>query len=200
IAMAYGTTVRAIQRANGIGRAAFVHVGQRLLVAEATRDGAGGVAPASARAATAAAASATPTGGATEGGGPAAGTDDGAAGSGAAGRRIVIDLSDQTLSAYDGGRLANRFIVSSGSPWTPTPIGTYAVYMRLESQRMVGPGYDLPGVPFVQYFTGSYAIHGAYWHQRFGIPVSHGCVNLQPGDAAWLWSWSEVGTPVIVQP
>ncbi|MFN8424586.1 MAG: L,D-transpeptidase, partial [Anaerolineae bacterium] len=43
-------------------------------------------------------------------------------------------------------------------------------------------------------------IHGAYWHQSFGIPVSHGCVNLQPGDAAWLWEWSAIGTPVIVQP
>ena len=64
---------------------------------------------------------------------------------------------------------------------------------------MTGPGYDLPNVPFVQYFTGSYAIHGAYWHQSFGVPVSHGCVNLQPGDAAWLYDWADYGTPVIVQ-
>ena len=209
IAMTHGTTVQAIARANGIGPAGFIRVGRRLVVPGATR-GIGRGASGNDGAAT----SGNPDEAAGE---DANGSDDAARGVGASGvdteseasagiaaspggvRRIVIDLSDQTVSALAGGRLVNRFIASTGSAWTPTPVGEFAVYARLDRQRMTGPGYDLPNVPFVQYFTGSYAIHGAYWHQNFGVPVSHGCVNLQPGDAAWLYDWADYGTPVIVQ-
>jgi len=196
IAMTHGTTVQAIARANGIGPAGFIRVGRRLVVPGATR-GIGAGAKGGDDAA---------GGGDTAGDGePASGeqgepeSSAGIAASLDGERRIVIDLSDQTVSALAGGRLVNRFIASTGSAWTPTPVGAFAVYARLDRQRMTGPGYDLPNVPFVQYFTGSYAIHGAYWHQSFGVPVSHGCVNLQPGDAAWLYDWADYGTPVIVQ-
>jgi len=64
---------------------------------------------------------------------------------------------------------------------------------------MSGPGYWAPGVPYVQYFTGDYALHGTYWHTDYGTPVSHGCVNLQTPDAEWLWGWASIGTGVVVQ-
>jgi lipoprotein-anchoring transpeptidase ErfK/SrfK len=63
---------------------------------------------------------------------------------------------------------------------------------------MVGPGYDLPGVPWVMYFYSGYAIHGAYWHNNFGAPMSHGCVNMTPGEAQILYNWAPIGTEVYV--
>ncbi|MGA9378208.1 MAG: L,D-transpeptidase, partial [Phormidium sp.] len=59
-------------------------------------------------------------------------------------------------------------------------------------------GYDVPNVPHTMYFHRGYAIHGAYWHNRFGTPVSHGCINVAPNHAAWLFNWANVGTPVVV--
>jgi LysM repeat protein len=116
------------------------------------------------------------------------------------GRRIVIDLSDQTLTAYDNGAVAGYFVVSTGKPTTPTVLGNYAIYSRYVSQDMSGPGYYAPGVPFVQYFWSGYSIHGTYWHNDFGMPVSHGCVNMQTPEAQWVWDWASIGTPVTVQP
>ncbi len=188
IAMAYGTTVAALRRANGLGPAAFVRAGQVLVVAGATRRP--GDPP------TAAAAGGDGAAGGPAGDGRGA-TDDIAA---APGRRIVVDLSEQRLVAYDGGRQAAAFTVSTGAADTPTPQGAFAIGQRLASQRMTGVGYDLPGVPYVQYFFDDYALHGAYWHQSFGVPVSHGCVNLSVADAAWLWSFAAIGTPVVVVP
>lgn len=115
-------------------------------------------------------------------------------------RRIVVDLSDQLLTAFQGDVPLRTFVVSTGSPWTPTPTGTYAIYARLPLQDMFGPGYALDDVPDVQYFTGAYAIHGAYWHNEFGRPMTHGCVNMLPWDARWLWDWADLGTPVAVVP
>jgi lipoprotein-anchoring transpeptidase ErfK/SrfK len=62
---------------------------------------------------------------------------------------------------------------------------------------MSGPGYWLPNVPYVMYFFGAYAIHGTYWHNNFGRPMSHGCINLSTPAAAWLFSWASIGTPVV---
>ncbi len=115
-------------------------------------------------------------------------------------RRIVVSLADQTLVAYENGSPVATFPISSGKAWTPTPVGRFQIYNRYRSQRMIGPGYDLPDVPYVQYFVGNYALHGAYWHNLFGSPTSHGCVNLRPEDAAWLWDWAGMGTEVVVQP
>ena len=58
--------------------------------------------------------------------------------------------------------------------------------------------YDLPNVPHVMYFYRDYAIHGAYWHNNFGRPMSHGCVNLSNSAAKWMYGWATVGTPVVV--
>ena len=64
---------------------------------------------------------------------------------------------------------------------------------------MTGPGYNLPNVEWVQYFFQGYAIHGTYWHNNFGSPMSHGCVNLTNAEAEWFWSFATIGTPVHVQ-
>lgn len=116
------------------------------------------------------------------------------------GKQVVVDLSDQMVYAYQDGVLLRSLLVSTGLPGTPTVLGDYNVYHILESQRMVGPGYDLPGVPYVMYFYQGYALHGAYWHNNFGNPMSHGCVNMPPAEAEWFYSnFVELGTPVHVQ-
>ena len=114
------------------------------------------------------------------------------------GKQIIVDLSDQRIYAYQDGGLLNAVTVSTGLPGTPTVIGDYNIYWKLTSQTMSGPGYYLPGVPWVMYFYAGYAIHGTYWHNNFGQPMSHGCVNLPTDQAAWFFNWAEVGTPVRV--
>jgi lipoprotein-anchoring transpeptidase ErfK/SrfK len=63
---------------------------------------------------------------------------------------------------------------------------------------MWGPGYDLPNVQWVMYFYRDYSLHGAYWHNNFGQPMSHGCVNMRNEDAKWLYDWAPEGTSVMV--
>ncbi len=111
---------------------------------------------------------------------------------------IDINLSRQRLTAYVGQTPVMSTLISSGLPGTPTVIGHFTVQIKLGSQTMSGPGYWLPNVPYVMYFYGSYAIHGTYWHANFGWPMSHGCVNMSTPDAAWLFSWAPLGTPVEV--
>ncbi len=118
---------------------------------------------------------------------------------GTIGRSILVDLSSQQLHALENGNVVRSFTVSTGKPSTPTPTGSFAIYSRYPMQRMVGVDYDLPNVTYVQYFEGPYSFHGTYWHSDFGTPVSHGCINLQPADAEWLWSWTGIGTPVVVR-
>jgi lipoprotein-anchoring transpeptidase ErfK/SrfK len=127
------------------------------------------------------------------------GAGGGAVSAPSAGRKVVVSLSSQTLRAMEDGRTVASFTISSGKAWTPTPVGRFRIYSRLRSQTMSGPGYYLTGVPHVQYFVGNYALHGAYWHNLFGTPTSHGCVNLTLADAEWLWDWTAIGTEVIVE-
>jgi len=114
------------------------------------------------------------------------------------GKQIIIDLSQQTLYAFENGEVVRQFTVSTGLPATPTVTGDFAIYRRYESQRMQGPDYDLPGVPWVMYFYQSYSIHGTYWHNNFGQPMSHGCVNMRTPEAEWLYNWAPDGTSVRV--
>jgi LysM repeat protein len=113
------------------------------------------------------------------------------------GRWIDINLSWQRLTAYEGNTPVFSTAISGGLPGTPTVVGTFAIQTKLVAQTMSGPGYWLPNVPYVMYFYAAYAIHGAYWHNNFGHPMSHGCVNVSVPDSAWLFSWASVGTPVI---
>jgi lipoprotein-anchoring transpeptidase ErfK/SrfK len=111
---------------------------------------------------------------------------------------IDVDLSQQRLYAYAGDTLMNSFVVSTGTWQTPTVTGKFNIWIKVRSQAMSGPGYYLPDVPYVMYFYGDYGLHGTYWHNNFGTPMSHGCVNLTIPDSEWLYNFSSVGTMVNV--
>jgi lipoprotein-anchoring transpeptidase ErfK/SrfK len=114
------------------------------------------------------------------------------------GRWIDVDLSQQQIHAYEGDTLVNTFVVSTGLPDTPTVTGEYRIYVKVPLQDMSGPGYYLTDVPWVMFFYEDYGFHGTYWHNNFGAPMSRGCVNLTVEDAAWLYDWASVGTPVNI--
>jgi lipoprotein-anchoring transpeptidase ErfK/SrfK len=111
---------------------------------------------------------------------------------------IDVDLSQQRVYAYEGDTLMNSFVVSTGTWQTPTVTGEFKVWIKVRSQAMSGPGYYLPDVPYVMYFYKDYGLHGTYWHNNFGTPMSHGCINLTIPDSEWLYNFSSVGTVVNV--
>jgi lipoprotein-anchoring transpeptidase ErfK/SrfK len=113
-------------------------------------------------------------------------------------RWIDVDLTHQRLVAYEGETPVYTVIVSTGLPRTPTVTGRFKIYVKYPAADMSGPGYYLRQVPYVMYFYRGYGLHGTYWHNNFGQPMSHGCVNLPTPDAAWLFEWASVGTPVVV--
>jgi lipoprotein-anchoring transpeptidase ErfK/SrfK len=113
-------------------------------------------------------------------------------------RWIEIDLSRQRLIAWEGGTPVYAVVISTGKEATPTPTGSFAIQTKHRVARMQGADYDIGDVPYTMYYSGNYAIHGAYWHRRFGTPVSHGCVNVAVDHAGWLFDWATVGTPVVV--
>lgn len=114
-------------------------------------------------------------------------------------RWIQVDLSEQNLTAWEGNKPVYATKISSGKKSTPTLVGSFKIQSKRRLMRMRGQGYDVPNVPYAMFYDGNYGIHGAYWHRRFGTPVSHGCVNLAPDHAKWLFNWASVGTPVVVQ-
>jgi lipoprotein-anchoring transpeptidase ErfK/SrfK len=113
-------------------------------------------------------------------------------------RWIDVDLSDQTLTAYENGVSVRTTLVSSGLPGTPTPTGQFRIWIKFRSDDMEGPGYYIEDVPYVMYFYKGYGLHGVTWHGNFGHPMSHGCVNLPTKEAEWLFNWADVGTLVNV--
>jgi len=134
---------------------------------------------------------------------------------------ISVDLNYQRAYAWEGSNLIKKFAISSGKSRTPTVTGDFRIWAKIPSQTMEGGSwetgdyYNLPNVQWVQYFYQDYAFHGAYWHNKFGVPTSHGCVNLTNADAKWLYEWasptvtehkwhvtdrSDPGTLVIVHP
>lgn len=116
------------------------------------------------------------------------------------GKKIVVRLGAQEVEVYENGRLLRTLVASTGLPKTPTVQGNFKIYHKLPAQTMAGPDYYLPDVPWVMYFYQGYGLHGTYWHDNFGHPMSHGCINLRTPDARWLYGWAEIGTPVIVRP
>lgn len=121
-------------------------------------------------------------------------------------RWIEVDLSDQLLRAWDGGSLFLETKVSSGLPGTPTPTGEFRVWVKLRATKMEGGQgryyYNLPNVPFVMYFENDkvpgwrgYGLHGTYWHNDFGTPRSHGCVNLPTPVAERIYYWASPSLP-----
>lgn len=108
---------------------------------------------------------------------------------------IEVDLSEQLLRAYEGETVRYVATVSTGRMHTPTIVGRFRIKTKHKAQLMRGPGYHLPNVPYVMYFYASYALHGAYWHDNWGTPTSHGCVNLKREDAKWLYDWAGPQVP-----
>ena len=109
-----------------------------------------------------------------------------------------MDLSEQRVRAYTGRDLVFWALVSTGAWYTPTVQGQYKIYSKVPIQDMWGPGYYLPGVEHVMYFYKDYGIHAAYWHTDFGTPISHGCINMVPEDANWLYNFATIGTTVNI--
>jgi hypothetical protein len=107
---------------------------------------------------------------------------------------IEINLYEQTLAAYQGDRMVYATLISSGLPYWQTQPGLFRVWLKVKQAKMSGRDghpdyYFLEDVPWTMYFNGQFALHGAYWHDRFGLRHSHGCVNLSPGDSLWLFNW-----------
>lgn len=114
---------------------------------------------------------------------------------------IEVDLTNQMMYAYENGEAVLATTVSTGvSGWDTTP-GTWRVRAHIYQQDMgCVDGYDYctKDVPWVLYFNGDEAFHGTYWHNEFGTPMSHGCVNMRISEAEWLFFWTPVGTEVDV--
>jgi len=119
---------------------------------------------------------------------------------------IHVSIRDQTLVAYAGAKPVYATLVSTGSGGLgdpkethATPRGEFVIHTKHVAVTMsgneLGDEYDLRDVPYVQYFTEGYALHAAYWHDAFGQPKSHGCVNLSPLDARALFHLTQPGVP-----
>jgi lipoprotein-anchoring transpeptidase ErfK/SrfK len=133
-------------------------------------------------------------------------------------RRIAVYLDTQQAAAIENDQVVRTFAVSTGKAATPTVTGTFYIYarfpvktMRSRAKRGQKGHYVVEDVPYAQYFYEDYAFHGAWWHNSFGRPASHGCVNLSTRknnrrwpeaaeDAGWLYQWASLGVPVSVLP
>jgi len=116
-------------------------------------------------------------------------------------RWVGVCLKEQTAVAYEGDRPVYAALVATGLPGTPTVQGVFRTWLRLPTGKMSGgnPAYGsyyyLEDVTWTCYFYSGYSLHAAYWHDAFGRPRSHGCVNMSPYDAWWIYQWSAAGGP-----
>jgi lipoprotein-anchoring transpeptidase ErfK/SrfK len=123
-------------------------------------------------------------------------------------KEIVISVGRQSLWAYENGKLVTATLVSTGTAdviETTTPVGQYTILSKYQKQTMQGvinnEAYKVEDVPWVMYFDNlGNALHGTYWHENFGAPMSHGCVNLPMNVAQYLYSWAPEGTAVTIIP
>lgn len=124
-------------------------------------------------------------------------------------KRVEVDVTYQTMSCYEGNREVYFARVSTGGKfdaqgnavdeWS-TPIGPHSIWRKMVSVHMsggtTGGGYDLPGIGWTSLFSGNgVAIHSTFWHNNFGVPMSHGCVNARPEDAKWVFRWTMPSAP-----
>lgn len=124
-------------------------------------------------------------------------------------KQIVIDItsSHQTLSCYEGDTEVYFCRISSGKGTNSTPVSAYGspgfnIWRKLHSIQMAGgtnqAGWMIPGIGWASFFLGSgVAIHSTFWHNNFGEPSSHGCVNAAPEDAKWIFRWANPVTPFM---
>lgn len=113
---------------------------------------------------------------------------------------IHVNLAEQTLVAYEGGEPVYATLVSSGKEGYDTPAGVFRIREKYVSITMSGEDpidgpYEVEEVPWTMYYFESYALHGAYWHDDFGRVRSHGCTNIAPADARWLFRWTSPEVP-----
>ena len=117
---------------------------------------------------------------------------------------IEIDLSEQALYLHKSDQIISGFRISSGKPaekeviGKDTPCGLYKIYEKYITYPMWGIDYHYPDVPFTMFYHKEYAIHGAYWHDNFGIPVSNGCINMNVNDAEWIYNRVKKWTYVYI--
>jgi len=119
-------------------------------------------------------------------------------------KHIYVDLATQSVTAFEGDKAVLTTRCSSGGKGTSTPLGDFktfhkgpTIHMTNDGEVGAGQGYDLPGVPWVSFFTGTgVSFHGTYWHNDYGKPRSHGCVNLSPADAKFIYRWTRPEVPV----
>lgn len=116
-------------------------------------------------------------------------------------KTIDVNLTNQTLTAYEpDGSVFMTVPVSTGL-WAPTPTGDFRIWIKLRYTKMSGGSkedntyYYLPNVPCTQFFYKGYGLHGTYWHNNFGHPMSHGCVNMYTPDACRLFEWTSPYIP-----
>ena len=124
-------------------------------------------------------------------------------------KSVMVDLTHQTLSCFEGDKEVFFCRVSTGDKfdaegnkvdeWS-TPIGGHSIWRKLVSVHMTGGttggGYDIPGIGWTTLFSGNgVAVHSTFWHNSFGIPRSHGCVNARPDDAKWVFRWTLPNVP-----
>jgi lipoprotein-anchoring transpeptidase ErfK/SrfK len=122
-------------------------------------------------------------------------------------KHIYVDLSTQSVTAFEDDKAVLTTRCSSGGAGTKTPSGDYftfhkgpSIHMTNDGEAGAGHGYDLPGVPWVSFFTGTgISFHGTYWHNDYGTPRSHGCVNLTPADSKFIYRWTRPEVPVGTQ-
>ena len=117
-------------------------------------------------------------------------------------KSIHVDLSTQTVTAFEGNNPVLVARCATGAGATTTPVGDFLTYHKGPSIHMTNQGdveigaYDLPGVPWVSFFTGTgVAFHGTYWHNDYGRPLSRGCVNLRSEDAKFIYRWTKPVVP-----
>jgi len=121
------------------------------------------------------------------------------------GRWVEVNLAEQTIAVYDNARLVFSTVTATGVPGQWTQPGLFPVYKKVADETMSGSFtqdrsdyYYLEGVVWTVYFDQARAMHGAYWHNGFGVPQSRGCVNLATGDARWVFDWIQEGDWVYV--
>ena len=128
----------------------------------------------------------------------------------ASNKKIEIDLSNQKLYVYENGQKIFEFLVSTGT-WNRTPTGEFKIWTKIKSQKMsggskeLGTYYYLPNVPYIMFFYNDqipkqmgYSTHGTYWHNQFGKPMSHGCINMISEEAKVLYEWADMDTPIEI--
>ncbi len=122
-------------------------------------------------------------------------------------KEIQVDLTNQRLYAYEGDQLIYTFLVSTGK-WGRTPTGTFTIANKYRFIKMSGGSqalrtyYYLPNVPYTMFFGNAqipaskgFSLHGTYWHNNFGVPMSHGCINMKISEAGLLYNWADPRLP-----